>query len=212
MTVPDLDPSSAASGPGARGTDGSGSGEGSGTSDEVLARRAALGDRGAFAEIVDRHGPALHRYLHRLLDNPGDTEDCLQETFIDAWRGLPTFRRESSLRTWLFTLARHRSYRRQKAFPSSGSRAPLDLEAARGIEADWRSDPARETLDAALLAALDAGLRHLPERQASTWILKEVEGLSYAEIATVLGCTPTAVRGLLERARAGLATTLAEWR
>lgn len=182
------------------------------TSDETLARRAALGDRVAFSEIVDRHGPALHRYLHRLLDNPGDTEDCLQETFIDAWRGLPTFRRESSLRTWLFTLARHRSYRRQKAFPSSGSRAPVDLEAAREIEADWRSDPARGTLDAALLAALDAGLRHLPERQASTWILKEVEGLSYAEIATVLGCTPTAVRGLLERARAGLATTLAEWR
>lgn len=182
------------------------------TSDETLARRAALGDRVAFSEIVDRHGPALHRYLHRLLDNPGDTEDCLQETFIDAWRGLPTFRRESSLRTWLFTLARHRSYRRQKAFPSSGSRAPVDLEAAREIEADWRSDPARGMLDAALLAALDAGLRHLPERQASTWILKEVEGLSYAEIATVLGCTPTAVRGLLERARAGLATTLAEWR
>ena len=63
-----------------------------------------------------------------------------------------------------------------------------------------------------LLAALDLALRMLPPRQRSVWILKEIEDLTYAQIATVMDATPDAVRGLLERARTSLAITLKEWR
>ena len=91
-------------------------------SDEVLARRAGLGDRDAFALIVNRHGPALYRYAARLLDNPSDVQDAVQETFIGAWKGLYGYRGDAGLRTWLFTLVRRKAYPHLARFPASGSR------------------------------------------------------------------------------------------
>jgi RNA polymerase sigma-70 factor (ECF subfamily) len=182
------------------------------TPDEVLTRRAALGDKRAFALIVARHGPSLYRYAYRLLDDPSGIEDVLQETFFDAWKGLPRFRGDSSLRTWLFTLTRHRVHARRPRFPASGSRPNVELDDALAKIPAPHADPAQHNIDASLLQALDAALRLLPSRQRSAWILKEVEDLSYAEIATVLAVTPDAVRGLLERSRAALAQTMKEWR
>jgi len=182
--------------------------------DDVLVRRAVMGDRGAFSAIVERHGPALHRYAGRLLHDDGATEDCVQETFLGAWRALPRFRGEAALRTWLFTLARHQAYAQHRAAAGTRTRPqlravdPVDLEDA----VDPRGDPADLGEEGQLLSDLDAALRLLPERQRSAWILREVEELSYSEIGAVLDVTPTAVRGLLERARASLVTTLAAWR
>jgi RNA polymerase sigma-70 factor (ECF subfamily) len=181
-------------------------------SDEVLARRAGLGDRDAFAAIVNRHGPALYRYAIRLLDNPADAQDAVQEAFIGAWRGLGGYRGDAGLRTWLFTLLRRKAYSRLTRFPASGSRPYITVDEAAGTLADRSGDPAALHSGAALLAALDAALRMLPERQRSAWILRQVEELTYAQIALILAISPDAVRGLLERARTGLAITLKEWR
>ena len=183
-----------------------------GIPDEALARRAGLGDRAAFAEIVVRHGPGLYRFIHRLLDSPANVEDALQETFIDAWKGLPGFRGDSSLRTWLFTLARRRAYAAIKRLPEYGSRPHIDLDDITDRLPDRNADPAGLQVERDLLAALDLALRMLPPRQRSVWILKEIEDLTYAQIATVMDATPDAVRGLLERARTSLAITLKEWR
>jgi RNA polymerase sigma-70 factor, ECF subfamily len=177
--------------------------------DPVLARRARLGDKEAFAMIVSRHGAALYRYASRVVDDPGSTEDVLQETFLDAWRGLPSFRGDSSLRTWLFTLTRHRVSRHL----SGRVRTPQPgYDDAAAELADPHADPAQIWLGRDLMGALDHALQLLPDRQRSAWLLREVEQLSYAEVAVVLGVTTTAVRGLLERARTTLATTLKEWR
>ncbi len=180
--------------------------------DEVLARRAGLGDREAFAAIVDRHGPALSRYAGRLLDDRDQVDDCLQDTFLAAWRGLPSFRGDAALRTWLFTLARHAAFARLRRWPASGSRPFVPVEEVVDRLHDLRADPERTSVEAALREALDVALRLLPPRQRTAWVLREVEDLSYAEIAVVLGSTPTAVRGLLERARTTLADALEEWR
>lgn len=181
-------------------------------SDEALARRAGLGDREAFAVIVTRHGPSLYRFIFRLLDNASDVEDALQETFVDAWKGLAGFRGDALLRTWLFTLARRRAYATMKRFPASGSRPHVDIDDVTDRLPARDADPAGQQLGSGLLAALDLALRTLPPRQRSVWILKEVEDLTYAQIATVMAATPDAVRGLLERARTSLAITLKEWR
>jgi RNA polymerase sigma-70 factor (ECF subfamily) len=177
-----------------------------------LARRAGLGDRAAFATIVTRYGPALYRFVFRLLDNPSDVEDTLQETLFDAWRGLADFRGEAALQTWLFALARRRVYAHYKRFPASGSRPAFNTDDAAGLIPARDADPAGVQLGHDLLAALDVALRLLPPRQRSVWILREIEDLAYAEIATVMAITPDAVRGLLERARATLAITMKEWR
>ena len=183
-----------------------------GPGDESLARRAGLGDREAFAVIVTRYGPALYRFVSRLLNEPADIEDTLQETFLDAWKGLSGFRGDASLPTWLFTLARRRVYARYKRLPASGSRPPVGLNEVTDRLPARNADPADLHLQHDLLAALDAALRMLPPRQRSVWILREVEDFTYADIATVMAVSPDAVRGLLERARTTLAIILKEWR
>lgn len=180
--------------------------------DEVLARRAGLGDKTAFAALVERHGPSLYRLLIRLLDDHAAVDDCLQETLLAAWRSLHGFRGDAGVRTWLFTIARRQAYAHLRRVPQSGSVPYVDPDEVLAQIADLRADPARASVDGALLQAVDVALKLLPEQQRSAWILKEVEGLTYAEIATVLEVSPSTVRGLLARGRTTLAEALEEWR
>lgn len=210
--------------PGARGAGGArgpeprtgGGGRAPGVPDEVLARRASLGDKDAFSALVDRHGASLYRYVHGLLGNAQDAEDCVQEVVLSAWRAFPSFRGDASVRTWFYVLARHQAHKQRAAarppFPASGSLPALDVHEVAEQVRDTRPGPGEENLEAALLAALAATLRLLPERQRTAWILREVEGLSYSEIGDVLSASPSTVRGLLERARATVASTLEGWR
>ncbi|QHT54735.1 RNA polymerase sigma factor [Cellulomonas sp. H30R-01] len=180
-----------------------------GTPDAVLARRAALHDHAAFRAIVDRHGPALYRYARRMLDSPADTEDCVQEAFAAAWTSLPQFEGRSSLRTWLFSITAHkvRSLQRRRA------RGALPLPFSPDERVDLRvADPQRSLERSDLLGALHAALRELPAGPRSAWLLREVEGLSYEEIAQISGTSASTVRGQLHRARAHLVKRMEEWR
>lgn len=180
-----------------------------GALDVVLARRAALHDHAAFQAIVDRHGPALYRYARRMLDDRQDTEDCVQEAFAAAWTALPQFEGRSSLRTWLFAITAHkvRSLQRRRA------RSAFPLPFAPDERVDLRAaDPQGSLERSGLLGALQAALRELPPGPRSAWLLREVEGLSYDEIAEVSGTTTSTVRGQLHRARAHLVTRMEDWR
>jgi RNA polymerase sigma-70 factor (ECF subfamily) len=214
-----LDGASVSSASGHSRSGGAASHDEAGTStvpDEVLVRQAALGEKTAFAQLVRRHGPALYRYVLRLLGDPSDAEDCVQEVMVSAWRNIGSFRGDSSIRTWFLVLGRNEAakllQRNRPQFPRSGSRPTVDFDDAVAQVRDVRADPARDTLEGELLIALDAALLLLPERQRSVWLLREVEGLSYVEIASVLGSSVTVVRGLLQRARTAIATSLEEWR
>lgn len=180
-----------------------------GALDVVLARRAALHDHAAFREIVDRHGPALYRYARRMLDDPADTEDCVQEAFAAAWTALPQFEGRSSLRTWLFSITAHkvRSLQRRRACTAP----PLPFHPEETVDTRV-ADPQRSLERADLLSALHAVLRELPSGPRSAWLLREVEGLSYDEIAQISGTTTSTVRGQLHRARAHLVRRMKEWR
>lgn len=179
----------------------------SGLPDDVLARRAALGDRTAFVVVAERHGPALYRYAYRMLQHHGDTEDCVQEVLTAAWRGLPAFRGDAALRTWLFALTINQVRTSLRRRPP----ATLPVEELQVAVPD-RSGPEQQALAAGLLAAIDAALAELPLAQRSTWLLVEVEGLSYAEVAAIRHTTVDAVRGQLHRARRGLEARLEGWR
>jgi len=176
--------------------------------DAVLARRAALHDRAAFRMIVDRHGPALYRYARRMLDDPQDTEDCVQEAFAAAWTALPQFEGRSTLRTWLFAITAHKVRSLQRRQARAGPALPLVPD-----EVDTRAaDPQRSLERSDLLRALNAALRELPAGPRSAWLLREVEGLSYEEIAQISGTTTSTVRGRLHRARAHLVARMEGWR
>lgn len=178
-------------------------------SDLVLARRCALGDRLAFAEIFSRHGASLYRYALRMLDGDHQAaEDVVQEALTKAWLRIPGFRGDSSLRTWLFRLTVnecHDARRRRRPIPVDDGLLTVMAE-----ETELSAEDTAGTRS--LLAALDLALLELPWRQRAAWLLREVEGLSYDEIATALTTNSTVVRGQLHRARATLEVRMAQWR
>jgi len=177
-------------------------------SDDDLARQGALGDRSAFAEIFDRHAAAMFRYAIHMLDGDADeAEEAVQEALIQAWVHLPQFRGESALQTWLFRITANKvlSARRRRR-PVVAEDWLLDLPAGPG------ADPVVHTQHEELWAALEAALSELPWRQRASWLLRELEGLTYEEIADILETTPSVVRGQLHRARSTLALRMAQWR
>ena len=178
-------------------------------SDGVLVRRAVLGDRASFAEIFARHAPALYRYALRMLDGDHQAaEDAVQEARTRAWLKLDSFRGDAALRTWLFRLVANACYdtrrRRRPIAVDDGLLGSLETETVPEPHSAMDSKELREALDTALL--------ELPWRQRASWLLREIEGLSYGEIAVVLNTSTTVIRGQLHRARATLAVRMAQWR
>ncbi len=177
--------------------------------EEVLVRDAALGDTDAFSLIAAQHGAGMFRYALRMLDGDlHDAEDAVQEALIDAWVNLPKFRGESALGTWLFRLTADRvlaSRRRRRP-------VPVDHYLLSTTPDEGHRGPGAQVQHGELWETLDLALTELPWRQRASWLLREVEGLSYDDIANILETTPTVVRGQLHRARRSLAIRMEQWR
>lgn len=178
-------------------------------SDDVLASRAGLGDRAAYAEIFRRHSPALYRYAVRMSDGDHQAaEDAVQEAMTKAWLKIDGFRGDAALRSWLFRLVAHECFnQRRKRRPIA-----VDDELLTAIKSSPATEPHQRAADGELRDALDLALRELPWRQRASWLLREVEDLSYEEIADALETSTTVVRGQLHRARATLTVRMAQWR
>jgi RNA polymerase sigma factor (sigma-70 family) len=179
--------------------------------DDELVARVRAGDEGAFAELYDRHRPALVRYARRLLgDRSTAAEDVVQEVFVKAHGALRGDDREMQLRPWLFTLVRNRC---------------LDELRRAGNQAGRGSVPIDEALDAAGHGDLSGGggdpydvvnrrhaVRHmlqdiatLPERQRTVLLRREIDGATHEQVAAELGITVRASKNLANRARENLA-------
>ncbi|MCK0517429.1 RNA polymerase sigma factor [Williamsia sp. DF01-3] len=176
--------------------------------DDVLRQAARLGDREAFEVLVHRYGPALYRYGVQMLANDADVADAVQETFIAAWRQLDTFRGESSLKTWLFSICSRKivdTYRLKHA-------APINDELLAAVpDTDAARDPFLAAAGGEFLRALDAALTELPVRQRAAWIMHEVEAMTFPEIGAALRLSPDAARGQHHRATSNLKVRLRRW-
>jgi RNA polymerase sigma-70 factor, ECF subfamily len=176
--------------------------------DRVLVNAARLGERDAFEAIVLRYGPEMLRYARNMLSDGGAAEEVTQDAFVAAWKGLDTFRGDASLRTWLFTLVSHKvvDHRRRRSI------APAEDWVFDTRPAPLADDPEVQVSNTDFLAELDVALAELPYRQRAAWLLREVDGMTHAEIGRILLITPSAVRGHLVRARATLSERMAAWR
>ncbi len=178
-------------------------------SEHDLAVQAALGSRDAFAHIVMRCGPGMHRYALGLLE--GDfqaAEDVVQEALAKAWVGMPGFRGQSSVRTWLFAITAN------QALAARRRRRPVSVDDGllQTMAATRAHEPEHELTTKELADALQVALAELPWRQRAAWLLREVEHLPYSHIAEVLHTNETVVRGQLHRARRTLAVRMEQWR
>lgn len=161
------------------------------TDAELIARIAAR-DVEAGAELFDRYANSVFRFLRRRV-RPGEAEDLLQEVFVRALRGASSFRGESSVRTWLYSIARYAAMEH-----TSGAAASLDglVDPAPGPES---LALCRERLKGAI-----AALERLPDEQALVVELHRIDGLSHEEIGRLLGISPSASRKRLQRAARAL--------
>ena len=177
--------------------------------DEQLATAAALGDRDAFAQIVMRCAPGMHRYALGMLDTDFHAaEDAVQEALAKAWVALPGFRGQSSLRTWLFRITAN------EVLAARRRRRPLSVDdwSLNTVAASAHHNPEQIATARELRDAMNQALAELPWRQRAAWLLREVEDMPYAQIARVLDTSETVVRGQLHRARRTLAVRMEQWR
>lgn len=175
--------------------------------DGLLAVRAAQGDEDSFAVLVRRHGSSLLGLARCMLGSPQDAEEAVQDAFVSAWRRLPEYRHSAEFRTWMYRITVNRCLTMRRRRPP-----PLSLDVVEPAAGDAWSQPARSAEQDAATAALSRALAELDVGQRICWILREVEGLPYKEIAHVTRTSEPTVRGRLFRARRSLQEAMGPWR
>ena len=173
------------------------------TEDDLLAR-ARKGDRAALGQMLERHQRQIWRFGMKLCRDEADAQDVTQETLLAAARNLSDFRGESSLSTWLFTLARSFCVKQRR----KSVHAPAALESLEGDEVMQQPAPGptpeEATGSAQLQRALEEAIAALTPTYREVFVLRDVEGLSAAETAKVLELSVEAVKSRLHRARAAV--------
>ncbi len=179
------------------------------SSDETLAARAAAGDDRAFEEIVARYERRVFRLACRLTSET-DAPDVLQNTFLQVYRNLPSFRGESRFATWLYRIATNAALmlRRARARkPAESLDAFMPRFDEHGMHADLPAQlqvasRADELIDRqALVEKARAGIARLPDAYRDAFVLRDLEEMSTTDVAQVLGVEPATVRQRVHRAR-----------
>jgi RNA polymerase sigma-70 factor (ECF subfamily) len=181
--------------------------------DRLLVERVQRGDKRAFELLVAKYQRKIFRLLSRLIRDPAEIEDVAQEAFIKAYRALPNFRGESAFYTWLYRIAINTA---KNFLVAQGRRAPTTTDTAVDeAETFEDADELRDvnTPDSMLLSkqvgdAVNRAIDRLPEDLRTAIVLRELEGLSYEEIAETMNCPIGTVRSRIFRAREAIANEL----
>ena len=174
--------------------------------DSVLIEKVKEGGFGAFERIVRKYESRVYNHCVKFLNNQEDAEDVLQETFLQVYRSLNSFRGDSAFSTWLFKIATNgclMRLRKRKKVDLVSIDKPMEFDGSmvqREI-VDWSKNPALMSGKDDLRATLDRIISDLPEDKRIVLIMKDVEGFSNVEIGQILNMTVAAVKSRLHRAR-----------
>jgi RNA polymerase sigma-70 factor (ECF subfamily) len=181
--------------------------------DQQLVERVQRGDKHAFDLLVSKYQRKLGRLISRFVRDPAEAEDVTQDAFIKAYRALPGFRGESAFYTWLYRIgintAKNYLLATKRRAPTSTS---FDAEESESFEEASLlrevNTPENELMSKQVVGVVQASLQQLPEDLRSALTLREIEGLSYEEIASVMNCPIGTVRSRIFRAREAIAENL----
>ncbi|MBC3935390.1 RNA polymerase sigma factor RpoE [Undibacterium rugosum] len=181
--------------------------------DQLLVERVQRGDKKAFELLVSKYQRKLMRLVSRLVYDQAEAEDVVQEAFIKAYRALPNFRGESAFYTWLYRIGINTA---KNHLVTQGRRAPTstdaDVEEAESfVDAEGLRDintPESLLASKQIAQTVNAAMAALPEELRNAITLREIEGLSYDEIAEVMLCPIGTVRSRIFRAREAIAERL----
>jgi RNA polymerase sigma-70 factor (ECF subfamily) len=181
--------------------------------DAQLVERAQRGDKRAYELLVAKYQRKLGRLLSRFVRDPAEVEDVTQEAFIKAYRALPSFRGDSAFYTWLYRIAINTA---KNYLVALGRRAPTstgfdNAEAENFEDAEQLRDsntPESELMGREIAATVNKAMDALPADLRTAITLREIEGMSYEEIANVMNCPIGTVRSRIFRAREAIAAEL----
>jgi RNA polymerase sigma-70 factor (ECF subfamily) len=181
--------------------------------DQQLVERAQRGDKQAFGLLVEKYQRKLARLISRLVRDPGEVEDVTQEAFVKAYRALPSFRGDSAFYTWLYRIGINTA---KNYLVAMGRRAPtstdVEAEEAEGHDGGELlreiSTPESLLLTKEIAGTVNGAIEALPEELRSAIQLRELEGMSYEEIAKLMDCPVGTVRSRIFRAREAIAERL----
>ena len=177
------------------------------------------GDSTAYRRFVDSNSANVHNLALKLLGDEQEAEDVLQETFLSAFRAIDRFEGRSKLSTWLYritynaSLMHLRKRDRMTTFSldrSLGDEEPAGESSTRHL-VDWSTVPDEQLLTAEARQEMDLAIAGLPESLRATFVLRDIQGLSGAETAEILGITVQAVKNRLHRARLRLRSQLSNY-
>lgn len=181
--------------------------------DLLLVERVRNGDKRAFELLMEKYRRKIGRLLSRMVRDPEEVEDIAQETFIKAYRALPQFRGDAAFYTWLYRIAVNTA----KNYLAARNRNMLTVSDVMGDDEEVGEEryvaPDIDTPDAQLLSkqiayAVNEAVEALPEELRTAITLREIEGMSYEDIATFMGCPIGTVRSRIFRAREAIAAKL----
>jgi RNA polymerase sigma-70 factor (ECF subfamily) len=185
-------------------------------SDLSLVRRVQSGDKGAFDALVRKYQHKLVKLVMRYVRNPAEAEDIAQEAFIKAYRALPQFRGDSAFYTWLYRIAINTA----KNAVVSRDRSPIEYNIDRNDASEESYDmqgrmkdsetPEGLVLTDEIRRTVNAAIEALPEDLKTAIVFRELDGLSYEEIAAAMDCPVGTVRSRIFRAREAIDRRLRE--
>lgn len=182
----------------------------------ALVQRCVAGEEGAFAELVSEHQRMVVQLAINLLGDRDEALDLSQEVFLRVFRTIHRFRGQSSLRTWIYRIVVNQARNRHRFWRRRHRQDQVSLDAHVAAHGDLRSDkdawPDRVFAQKELARRLEHALDRLPFDQRTAIVLREIDGLSYEEIAFSLGVAVGTVKSRLTRARRALRTALREER
>jgi len=181
--------------------------------DRQLVARAQGGDKRAFELLVEKYQRKLARLLSRFIRDPAEVEDVTQEAFIKAYRALPAFRGDSAFYTWLYRIGINTA---KNYLMAMGRRAPtsteVEAEEAEGFEEGEQlrdiNTPESVLLSKEIAETVNSTIESLPEELRRAIQMREIEGMSYEDIAQAMDCPIGTVRSRIFRAREAIAEQL----
>lgn len=181
------------------------------SAEEQFLERLRAGEAAAFNRLVEERNGDIYALLYRLTEDPEEARDLTQETFLQAFRHLANFRGDADLRTWLYRIAvnqarnRWRWWKRRRRDRTVSLDAPvsegIDTPLSAGLASDEGLDPERQALARERELALHAALKSLSRPYREVIVLRDIEGLSYEEVASTLDLNVGTVKSRLSRGR-----------
>ena len=184
--------------------------------DPAFVERLRKGDKEACAECVREHSTNVYNLALKLTGDPVAAEDVLQETFLSAFKAISRFEGKSQLSTWLYRIAHNAALMRLRKREVETVSLDEPVENEEGVQeprefADWSENPEEVLLSTEMRRAMDDAIASLSETLRSVFVLRDVNGLSTAQTAEVLGLSEEAVKSRLLRARLALREQLSAY-